>query len=178
VLVYELTSEPVIEPSDRWYGGEFGGYTFVQRIVRDTAGRDASQLARRWIRRLGASIRKHDQRHLIGLGLLPQSAGPFGPANVADMLDVLLVHEYPEEGRANEAISVVRQFAAQHKPVILGETAPLLATPSTWSSFLCASRRYLDGYLSFYDGRTPAEAADSWYAAMLEQFVALRGTLA
>jgi hypothetical protein len=182
VLVYELTSEPVIEPSDRWYGGEFGGYTFVQRIVRDTAGRDASQLARRWIRRLGASIRKHDQRHLIGLGLLPQSAGPFGPANVADMLDVLLVHEYPEEGRANEAISVVRQFAAQHKPVILGETAPLFATLSTWESFLRGSRRHVDGYLSFYDGRTPAEAAagpaGSWYAAMLEQFVALRVTLA
>ena len=182
VLVYELTSEPVIEPSDRWYGGEFGGYTFVQRIVRESAGRDPSQLARRWIRRLRASIRKHDQRHLIGLGLLPQSAGPFGPANVADLLDVLLVHEYPEEGRASEAISVVRQFAAQHKPVILGETAPLFATPSTWESFLRGSRRHVDGYLSFYDGRTPAEAAASpagrWYAAMLEQFVALRGTLA
>jgi hypothetical protein len=182
VLVYELTSEPVIERSDRWYGGEFGGYTFVQRIVRESNGRDPSRLARRWIRRLRASIRKHDKRHLIGLGLLPNTTGPFGAANVAGLLDVLLVHEYPDEAHIDEAILRMREFAVQHKPVILGETAPLQATPSTWRSFLCASRRYLNGYLSFYDGRTPTEVAgspnDSWYAAMLEQFVALRGTLA
>ena len=182
VLVYELTSEPVIEQSDRWYGGEFGGYTFVQRIVRDSSGRDASQLARRWIRRLGASIRRHDKRHLIGLGLLPSRTGPFGPANVSDLLDVLVVHQYPDEGRAAEAISVVCEFAAQGKPVILGETAPLLATPATWQGFLRGSRRCLDGYLSFYDGRTPSEAATdpaaTWYAAMLQQFIALRKELA
>jgi hypothetical protein len=170
----------VIEESDSWYGGEFGGYTFVQRIVRESAGRDPSRLARRWIRRLRASIRKYDRRHLIGLGLLPDPAGPFGAANVADLLDVLLIHEYPDEGRADEAISVVREFAAQRKPVILGETAPLLASPSTWQSFLRGARPYLDGYLSFYDGRTPSQAtgaADSWYAAMLEQFNALRRPL-
>jgi hypothetical protein len=181
VLLYELTSEPVIEQSDRWYGGEFGGYTFVQRIVRDTGGRDASQLARSWIRLLRAAIREHDQRHLIGLGMLPHEAGPFGCANVADLLDVLLVHEYPLEGRASEAISRVRGFAAQRKPVIVGETAPLLGSPSTWDSFLRGSRRYVDGYLSFYDGRTSEQAAerprDTWYAAMLGQFVSLRGAL-
>ena len=182
VLVYELTSEPVIQPSDRWYGGEFGGYTFVQWIVRESHGRDPSQLARRWIRRLRGSIRKHDRKHLIGLGLLPNTTGPLGAANVAGLLDVLLVHEYPHEAHIGEAILRMREFAAQHKPVILGETAPLHATPSTWRSFLCASRRYLDGYLSFYDGRTPTQAAgspnDSWYAAMLDTFIALRGALA
>ena len=171
----------MIEQSDTWYGGEFGGYTFVQRIVRETAGRDASELARRWIRRLRGSIRKDDRRHLIGLGLLPHLAGPFGSANVADLLDVLLVHEYPVDGRADEAISLVREFAAQRKPVLLGETAPLQATPGTWQSFLCGSRRYLDGYLAFYDGRTPSEVADSpvdiWYAATLDQFLALRQPL-
>jgi hypothetical protein len=113
--------------------------------------------------------------------MLPTPAGPFGPANVADLLDVLLVHEYPEEGRADEAIDLVRGFAAEGKPVILGETAPLLATPNTWRSFLCRSRRYLDGYVSFYDGRTPPEVAagpaDPWYAGMLEQFLTLRGRL-
>ena len=180
VLVYELTSEPVIEQSERWYGGEFGGYTFVQRIVRDSAGRDPSRLARRWIRRLGAAIRMYDRRHLIGLGLLSQTTGPFAPANIADLLDVLLVHEYPDEGGADEAISIVREFAAHGKPVILGETAPLLAAPGTWESFLRGARRYLDGYLCFYDGRTPTQATDPgdrWYAAMLRQFNALRGPL-
>jgi hypothetical protein len=180
VLVYELTSEPVIHDSEHWYGGALDGYTFIQRIVRETSGRDPSELARRWIRLLTGSIRAHDRRHLIGLGLLP-FGGAFGPANVADLLDLLLVHEYPEDGRESEAISLVRDFAAQGKPVVLGETAPLLATPDTWRSFLTGSRRFLDGYLFFYDGRTPGEvgttAADAWYAAALDQFLGLRGSL-
>jgi hypothetical protein len=180
VLVYELTSEPVIHDCEHWYGGALDGYTFIQRIVRETSGRDPSELARRWIRLLTGSIRAYDRRHLIGLGMLPLG-GPFGPANVADLLDVLLVHEYPEDGRANEAIARVRDFAAQGKPVILGETAPLLSTPDTWRAFLSGSRGFLDGYLFFYDGRTPGEvqatAADVWYAAGVKQFLALRGLL-
>jgi hypothetical protein len=181
VLAYELTSEPVIEESDRWYGGDFGGYTFVQRIVRRCAGRDARRLARLWIGGLRQAIRRYDSRHLIGLGLLPQTVGPFGAANVAGQLDVLMVHEYPAEGRAGEAVSVVRDFAAHRKPVILGETAPLLGTPDSWASFLRGARRHVDGYLSFYDGRAPSEVtnseADSWYARMLEQFIGLRPSL-
>jgi hypothetical protein len=180
VLVYELTSEPVIHDSEHWYGGALDGYTFIQRIVRETAGRDPSELARCWIRLLTRSIRAHDRRHLIGLGMLPLG-GAFGPANVAGLLDVLLVHEYPEDGRANEAVSLVRDFAAQGKPVILGETAPLLSRPDTWQAFLCGSRQFLDGYLFFYDGRTsgevPATAADAWYAAAIEQFLSLRALL-
>ena len=130
VLVYELTSEPVIDDAEVWYCGEMGGYTFVQRIVREIDGRDPSELARRWVRLLTASIRVHDRRHLIGLGMLPLG-GPFGAANVADLVDVLLLHEYPEDGRASEAISLVREFAAHGKPVILGETAPLFAGADT-----------------------------------------------
>ena len=58
--------------------GEMGGYTFIQRIVREIDGRNPSQLARRWIQMLTASIRAYDGRHLIGIGLLP-FGGPFGP---------------------------------------------------------------------------------------------------
>ena len=137
-------------------------------------------MARRWVRLLTRSIRAHDRRHLIGLGLLP-FGGPFGPANVADLLDVLLVHEYPEDGKAHEAVGRVREFAAQGKPVILGETAPLLSRPDTWQAFLDESRRLLDGHLFFYDGRTSGEvratAADAWYAAAIEQFLSLRASL-
>jgi hypothetical protein len=181
VLVYELTSEPVIADAEDWYCGSIDGYAFIQRIVRDTSGRDRSLLARRWIRLLTQSIRRHDRRHLIGLGLLP-FGGPFGAANVADLLDVLLLHEYPEEGRESEAISLVRDFAAQGKPVVLGETAPLLSTVETWRAFLSGSQEFLDGHLFFYDGRAPDEtgataAADEWYAAALKQFLDLRRSL-
>jgi hypothetical protein len=180
VLVYELTSEPVIADADDWYCEEMDGYAFVQRIVREVAGRDGSALARRWIRLLKGAIRTHDRRHLIGLGMLPFE-GPFGAGNVADLLDVLLVHEYPENGRAAEAVGLVREFAAQGKPVIVGETAPLLGSPKTWRSFLTGARRFVNGYLFFYDGRTPAEtttiAADAWYAAALRQFLGLQSSL-
>jgi len=181
VLVYELTSEPVISDAEGWYCGAIDGYTFIQRIVRETSGRDENRLARRWIRLLTRSIRRHDRRHLVGLGLLP-FGGPFGAANIADLLDVLLLHEYPQEGRESEAISLVRQFAAHGKPVVLGETAPLLATRDTWRAFLSGSHRFLDGHLFFYDGRGPEEigptAADAWYAAALDEFLELRGSLA
>jgi hypothetical protein len=180
VLVYELTSEPVIADAEDWYCGSIDGYTFIQRIVRETSGRDRSLLARRWIRLLTRSIRRHDRRHLIGLGLLP-FGGAFGAANVADLLDVLLLHAYPVEGRESEAISLVRDFAAQGKPVVLGETAPLLGTPDTWRVFLSGARGFVDGYLFFYDGRAPEEAgttaADAWYGAALEQFLDLRRSL-
>jgi hypothetical protein len=180
VLVYELTSEPAIADSEDWYCGNMDGYTFVQRIVRQTSGRDPSRLARRWIRLLTRSIRAHDRRHLIGIGLLP-FGGPFGAANVADLLDVLLVHEYPEDGKAAEAVAVVREFAAHGKPVVVGETAPLLGTPDTWHSFLTRSRQFADGQLFFYDGRTAHQAgstpADRWYAAALNQFLDLRSRL-
>ena len=180
VLVYELTSEPVIHDAEGWYCGAMDGYTFVQRIVRQTSGRDPSGLARRWIRLLTRAIRAHDRRHLVGIGLLP-FGGPFGPANVADLLDVLLVHEYPEEGREGDAIARVRDFAARGKPVILGETAPLLTTHERWSSFLTGSRGAVDGHLFFYDGRTSHQVgpapADAWYAAALDRFVDLRRAL-
>jgi hypothetical protein len=180
VLVYELTSEPVVADGEGWYTGEMGGYTFVQRIVREVGGRDPSRLARRWIRTLTASIRAYDRRHLIGVGLLPLG-GPFGAANVADLLDVLLVHEYPEHGREAEAIARVRDFAASGKPVILGETAPLWLTAESWGSFLTGSRDVVDGHLYFYDGRRLPELgstkADAWHARALKQFRLLRGSL-
>jgi hypothetical protein len=178
VLVYELTSEPVVAESETWYCGEIDGLMFIQRIVREVNGRDPLQLARRWIRLLTASIRAHDRQHLIGVGLLPLG-GPFAGSNVADLLDVLLVHEYPEEGREGEAVARVRDFAASGKPVILGETAPLLATTETWRSFLGGSGHFVDGHLFFYDGRMPRELGptmpDAWYAAALDEFRRLRG---
>jgi hypothetical protein len=180
VLVYELTSEPVIADAEDWYCGAMDGFTFIQRIVRETSGRDGAQLARRWIRLLTRSIRRHDRRHLVGLGLLP-FGGPFGAANIADLLDILLLHEYPKEGKETEAIALVRDFAAEGKPVVLGETAPLLGTRDTWRAFLSGSHKFLDGYLFFFDGRAPGEigatAADAWYAAALGEFLELRGSL-
>ena len=35
---------------------------------------------------------------------------------------MLVVHEYPHEGKAAHSVGVVRGFAAFNKPVLLGET--------------------------------------------------------
>lgn len=75
VLVYELTSEPVIADAQDWYCGAMDGYTFIQRIVRETSGRDPAQPARRWIRLLTRSIRRYDRRHLRAARGRPPDGG-------------------------------------------------------------------------------------------------------
>jgi len=78
---------------------------------------------------------------------------------------------------------VLFRSAATGKPVILGETFSLHAGYATVEDFILKARPYFDGYLSFYDGRTAAEAradGDSLsmtYANALEGFVSLRPTL-
>ncbi len=69
----------------------------------------------------------------------------------------------------------MRDFAAHGRPVVLGETAPLLTTHDRWRSFLTGTRRFVHGSLFFYDGRREDEvgatAADAWYAAGLSTFL-------
>jgi hypothetical protein len=182
VLCYELTSEPAIGTSSpSWYAGGFGGLKFVQFVVKDAGHRDRAALARQWIRTLRAAIRSRDRRHLIGLGLLGSTRGPFGPRNVAGLLDVLLVHIYPTTGRVDSAVGIARAFAAPKKPVILGETAMLFDNRATQKSFLLRSRRYLDGYLSFFSGeernRPPNSPADALRRKTLVDFLSLRSEL-
>ena len=186
VLAYELTSEPVVPAKDpgSWYGGELGGYNFVQYIVRRLGDRDPRRVARSWIRRLSRAIRREDRRHLIGIGLagFVQVGGPFGPANVADLLDVLFVHEYPGPSAAAESIDRMRKFATYGRPVIVGETAALRCDLADQEEFLLGGREYVDGYLTFFDGRRPSgvrieSSYDRFYRDNLAQFVELRSEL-
>jgi hypothetical protein len=182
VLCYELTSEPLVGQSPSWYTGSFGGLDFVQFVARALGGRTPEAVARAWTHRMRAAIRSHDRRHLVTIGLLPHTSGSFGPANVADLLDLLTLHQYPRQGEAEASVDLVRQFAAAGKPVILGETFQLRGDPATQAEFLIAARPYLDGFLGFYDGRLPAEVnpvtySDRLYRSSLEQMLALRTTL-
>jgi Cellulase (glycosyl hydrolase family 5) len=182
VLCYELTSEPLVGPSSSWYVGRFGGLDFGQFVARSLGGRTPDAVARAWTRRMRAAIRSHDRRHLVTIGLLPYTSGSFGPANVADLLDLLTLHEYPRPNEAEASVDLVRQFAAAGKPVILGETFQLPGDPATQEEFLNAARPYLDGFLGFYDGREPSEVnpvtySDHLYRSSLEQMLALRPML-
>jgi hypothetical protein len=184
VMYYELSSEPMVGEPDSvgWYTGELGGSYFGQRIAR-AAGPSAVAVARLWIRRLSAAIKTYDRRHLISVGLLPMVSGAFAPSAIADELDFLTVHEYPTIGRADQSLDVIRGFAAAGKPVVLGETFTLYDDLPTQEKFLRGTRGRVAGYMTFFDGRTPADIdppktiIDAMYDTNLTQFTALRPVL-
>ncbi len=159
------------------YHGQVGQFWFAQSVATGT-GRMADALARRWTRLLASAVRSEDDRP-VTIGLLPDTSGPFGPANVAGLLDMLVVHEYPNTGQPQAAISVIRSFAALRKPVLLGETFMLNDDGPTQGAFLTGAARYLTGAFEFFDGRDPRTVDvrtvyDAVYQEGLEQFLSVR----
>jgi hypothetical protein len=180
VLCYELTSEPIVSPTKGYYFSPLGGFYFNQSIAT-ASGPHADTLARSWTRLLATTVHSEDDRP-VTIGLLPKITGPFSPANVADLLDLLTVHEYPTTGNAQAAVTVIRSFAAHHRPLLLGETAMLDDDAATQHTFLTDAASYLSGSFEFFDGRDPADMqaltiADAVYQQGLEQFMTLRTDL-
>jgi hypothetical protein len=176
VLCYELTSEPIVGRGSGWYPGEFGGYHFVQDLAPNPGGRDPDLLARAWVMRLSRAIRREDHGHLITVGMLPCVDGPTGARNLVDLLDLLVVHQYPTADTLDSQVSVADGFAAQGKPLMLGEEFALDLTATR--RFLRRTADDFQGYLSFFDGRTPDEitgstAGDRLTRASLRQFLRL-----
>ena len=180
VLCYELSSEPVVSETPGYYQGQGDGWTFIQSIAtRD--GRDARTLARNWTALLAGAVRKQDNRP-VSIGLLPSLQGAFAPQNVADLLDLLIIHEYPKQGYSDDSVALVRAFAALRKPVLLGETFMLNADEATERQFLLDANPHIVGVFEFYDGRDPRHMtvetiADAVYQVGLSQFIALRSRL-
>lgn len=177
VLCYELTSEPIVAPTPGYYYGQTGKWWFVQSIAPAPA-READALARAWTRVMATAVRSQDNRP-VSIGLLPMTTGPFRPANIAALLDAVVVHEYPTAGGAPAAIATIRAFAATHKPVLLGETFILFDDATTQYAFLTGAAKYLAGAFEFFDGRDPRTIHvhtiyDAIYQASLEQFMTLR----
>jgi hypothetical protein len=183
VLTYELTNEPAIcvnEPS--WYAAPVQGLLYVQCVVRTLNDRDAYGLAQAWTRDLRAAIRAEDRTHLVSIGLLPVPNGSFGPQNMAGLLGLLTVHDFPEDGRLDGYVNTIRQFAKPGRPVLLGETFLLKSSAQTWRRYLLRTRRWVVGTLTFFDGRTPAEdkgrtLADVMYRDSLTEYLGLRAAL-
>jgi hypothetical protein len=180
VLCYELTSEPIVSPTPGYYDGHLGQWWFVQSIATADRSR-ADEVARAWTRLLANAVRSQDNRP-VTIGLLPATTGPFAPANVADLLDMLVVHEYPTTGHALSAISLIRAFAAFHKPVLLGETFMLADDATTQDTFLTGAASDLSGAFEFFDGRDPRliqphSSYDAVYQQSLEQFMSQRALI-
>jgi hypothetical protein len=168
VFCYDLMNEPVVPGGKRaagdWLGPAFAGKHFVQCITLDQAERARPQIARAWIERLCAAIRRQDARHLITVGLVdwsldrPGLTSGFVPSEIVEPLDFLCVHIYPEKGKVPEALDTLAAFDVG-KPVVIEETFPLKAGLDDFARFIDGSREHADGWIGFYWGQTREECA-------------------
>jgi hypothetical protein len=185
IFCYDLMNEPIVPEGKRapgdWLTGELGGFNYCQFVSLDQAERSRPDIARRWVAQLADAIRRHDQRHLITVGLLPNSletsafASGFVPRKIAEHLDFVCVHIYPKSGRLKEDLKLLRGFGVG-KPVVIEETFLLRCTAKELGQFIDGSRKYAAGWMGFYWGQTPEELSrstnigDSLTAAWLKLF--------
>lgn len=167
LFCYDLMNEPYVpggkKRRDDWLGPAFAGKHFVQFITLETAGRPRQAIARQWIGQMVAAIRKQDRRHLITVGLVPNSldrpglTSGFIPDQVSEDLDFLSVHLYPETGKNPQALKTLQGFSEVGKPVVIEEIFPLKCNAQQLGRFFDASTPYAAGWIGFYWGKTPEE---------------------
>ena len=171
VFCYDLMNEPVV-PGRQAQGRR------LARAARSAASTSSSSSPS--TRRTGRGptspasgsstssppIRKHDQRHLITVGLVDWSldrtglTSGFVPEKVADDLDFVGVHLYPETGKVDEALKTLKGFAVG-KPVVIEETFPLKCSLEEFERFIDESRKHAAGWIGFYWGKPPEECRKS-----------------
>jgi hypothetical protein len=165
IFCYDLMNEPILpgdKPETDWLAGEFSGKHFVQRITLDLAGRSREQVAKVWVDKLVAAIRKSDDRHMVTVGVIPwvltfPRAKPlFYSKQVSENLDFVSVHFYPKTGEIDKALSALSAYEIG-KPLVIEEIFPLSCSLNEMDDFINASRKMVDGYISFYWGKTAEE---------------------
>ena len=166
VFCYDLMNEPILpgkEPSKHWLTEEgLGDKFFVQRIALDLHGRSRQQVAKAWVQTLTGAIRKHDQRHLITVGVIPWvfvfgGGKPlFYDPHVGESLDFVAVHFYPQSGKIDAAIEALQHYDIG-KPLVVEEMFPLKCNASELADFIERGQSQVDGWISFYWGKTISE---------------------
>jgi hypothetical protein len=186
VFCYDLMNEPILpgekKKESEWLAGEFGGKYFVQRISLDLAGRTRKQVARMWVDKLSAVIRKHDKRHMITVGVIPWAytfpgARPlFYSKEAGENLDFVSVHFYPKKGEVQKALKALAVYDVG-KPLVVEEMFGLYCGEEEFDAFIDESLDIVDGYVGFYWGKTIEEysapgagIADSIMRNWLEYF--------
>lgn len=165
IFCYDLMNEPIL-PGDKketeWLAGELGGKFYVQRLTLDLAGRTQQQVAKAWVDRLVAAIRKRDARHSITVGVIPWAlvfpgAKPlFYSKDVSENLDFASVHFYPEKGKIEQALTALAVYSIG-KPLVIEEMFPLKCSAEELGTFMDGSRKTAAGWIGFYWGKTPEE---------------------
>jgi hypothetical protein len=170
VFCYDLMNEPILpgekEKETEWLTGELGGNYFMQRISLDLAGRTRKQVAKMWVDKLSAAIRKHDKHHMITVGAIPWAhtfpkAKPlFYSKEVGENLDFVSVHFYPQKGEVQKALKALAVYDVG-KPLVIEEVSPLYCGEEEFDVFVDKSRNIVDGYVGFYWGKTIEEYSGS-----------------
>jgi hypothetical protein len=165
VFCYDLMNEPVVTEDKEgrdWTPGAFGNRYFVQRLTLDFAGRTEKQIAKAWVDKLTAAIRKHDRHHLLTVGAIPwaltwPNAKPlFYSKEVSQNLDFVSVHFYPKTGEVDQALTALAVYNIG-KPMIIEEMFPLNCSVKDLDQFIDRSKPMTTGWIGFYWGKTIAE---------------------
>lgn len=166
VFCYNLMNEPILGGGDQkedWLPGKpLGGKYYVQRLTIDPRGRTDKEIARAWVAQLAAAIRSVDDRHMITVGVIPwaqvfKGAKPlFYAPDVCGPLDFVSVHFYPKNVDVEESLAALRVYEVG-KPLVIEEIFPLEAGFEKTTEFIEKSRGYVDGYISFYWGKSIEE---------------------
>ncbi len=170
VFCYDLMNEPVVPGGRRadgdWLGPPLGNKYYVQCISLDQKDRPRPEIARKWIKQLAGTIRQVDRRHLITVGLVdwsldqPGLSSGFVPSKIADDVDFLCVHLYPQTGKLSEAHKTLKGFAVG-RPVVVEETFPLACSTQELGRFIDDSKADAAGWISFYWGKPPDDLQKS-----------------
>lgn len=169
VFCYDLMNEPILAGggSDaEWLGGELGGKFFTQRLTLDLAGRSREQVAKAWVDRQVAAIRKHDGQHLVTVGVIPWvfvfgGGKPlFYSPDVSQNLDFVSVHFYPKTDEIDKAVKALRAYDIG-KPLVVEEMFPMACSSDELAEFVAQSADFADGWVSFYWGQTAEQLRQS-----------------
>lgn len=173
VFCYDLINEPAVpaearKPKD-WLTGDLAGFTYCQFIALDPAGRNHTELAKKWTAKMIAAIRKHDPQTLITIGLLPFYQGTgFDAAPLATQLDFIAVHYYPDKSDPDKQLNFLKHFAVG-KPLVVEEIFPMKDTPENVGDFMRRAD-FVTGWVSFYWGQAISELKKS--ATMKDAIIA------
>jgi hypothetical protein len=158
VFCYDLVNEPAAggKAAEGWYMGRMGDVEFCQRLTLNPGERKGDDIFRDWTKQMVAAIRKHDQKHLITLGMLP-FPGSYKAA--VEHLDFVSPHLYPKSGKVDEEIELLKKFDFG-KPIVIGETFPLTCSAADERDFLLKSRGLAQGWIGHWPDKSPKELAD------------------
>jgi Cellulase (glycosyl hydrolase family 5) len=166
IYCYDLMNEPILDGGDHkddWLPGEgLAGKHYVQRITKDLKGRTDKEVARAWVARLAEAIRSSDQQAMITVGVIPwaqafRGAQPlFYAPEVCKPLDFASIHFYPRAGKLDDDIAALKAYEVG-KPLVVEEFFPLSASLEETEAFMNQAKPLVDGWISFYWGKTIEE---------------------